>query len=120
MSDGTLYARLGGEDKIRAVAVDIVGNHLENAVIKSRFANGDRHKLAALAAEFICMGTGGPQKYTGKDMLAAHRGMNISEQEYLAVTDDIMAALDKHGVGAREKQEVLAIVYGLKGDIIRV
>ena len=44
--------------------------------------------------------------------------MNISEQEYLAVTDDIMAALDKNGVGEQEKQEMLMIAYTLKGEIL--
>jgi hemoglobin len=28
-------------------------------------------------------------------MLATHKGMNISEQEYLAVMDDILGALKK-------------------------
>jgi len=46
--------------------------------------------------------------------------MNINETEYLAVLDDVMAALDKHGVGQREKEEILSILYGLKGEIIRV
>lgn len=46
--------------------------------------------------------------------------MNISEQEFLGVLDGIMAALDKNGVGEREKQEMLSIAYSLKGGIIRV
>ena len=66
------------------------------------------------------MGTGGPQEYTGRNMLDTHRGMNISEQEYMEVLDDIIAALDKNGVGDREKQELLMIAYSLKGEILRV
>ena len=46
--------------------------------------------------------------------------MNINEAEYLAVIDDIMAALDKNGIGEREKQEVLMICYSLKGEILHV
>lgn len=53
-------------------------------------------------------------------MLSAHLGMNINEAEYMAAIDDVLAALDKHGVGSREKEEVLAILYGLKGEILRV
>lgn len=119
-SPASLYERLGGEAKIRAITVDIVDNHLRNEVVRPRFASSDRNKLIKIAGDFICMGTGGPQQYTGKDMRAAHRGMNISEQEYLAVVDDIMAALDRHGVGDREKQEMLAIAYSLKGEILRL
>ncbi|OZA30122.1 MAG: group 1 truncated hemoglobin, partial [Hydrogenophilales bacterium 17-61-9] len=61
-----------------------------------------------------------PETYTGRDMRTAHKGMNISEQEYVAVVDDILGAMDKNNLGADEKKDVLAILYSLKGDIIRV
>jgi len=119
-AEATLYERLGGEHSIRAIATDIVDNHLRNELVRPRFADSDRGRLIGLATEFICMGTGGPQRYSGKDMRAAHRGLNISEQEYMAVIDDILAALDKHAVGPRERSEMLAIAYGLKGEILRL
>jgi hemoglobin len=53
-------------------------------------------------------------------MLDAHRGMNISEQEYVAVMDDILDALDEHGVGKREQEEFLMIAYSLRGEILHV
>jgi hemoglobin len=49
-----------------------------------------------------------------------HRGMNISEQEYMAVVDDILVTLDKHKVDDQTRKDVLAIVYSLKDEIIRV
>ena len=73
-----------------------------------------------MAFEFFCAGTGGPEPYTGKDMLAAHKGMNISEQEYLAVMDDIVEAMTKNAIDAATQNEVIAILYSLKGNIIRV
>ena len=120
MTDATLYERLGGEAKIRRIAAEIFDNHIKNDVVKVRYADSDRDDVVRVVTEFICMGTGGPQQYTGKDMLAAHRGMNINEQEYMAVIDDIMAALDSNGVGEREQQEMLSIAYSLKGDILHV
>ena len=120
MSEGTLYERLGGEEKIRAIATDALDNHLNNETINARYQDSDRERLIQTVTEFVCMGTGGPQQYTGKDMLSTHRGMNINAAEYLAVVDDIMAALDNNGVGEREKQEMLMIAYSLKGDILHV
>ena len=120
MSTTTLYERLGGETNIRAIAADIFDNHSRNPLVQTRFAQSNRDRMIAVVTQFVCMGTGGPQKYEGQDMRTAHQGMNISEQEYLSVVDDIMAALDKHQVGAGEKQEVLSIAYALKGEIIRV
>ena len=40
--------------------------------------------------------------------------------QFVAVLDDAMAALDKNGIGQREKEEVLAIFFSMKGDIVRV
>ena len=53
-------------------------------------------------------------------MLATHKGMNVSEQEFIAVVDDITWALDKHGMTDDSKKDVLAILYSLKEEIIRV
>lgn len=118
MNEPSLYQRLGGEDKIRAITTDIFDNHMKNHVVNARYKDSDRSKVIDTVTSFICAGTGGPQEYTGKDMLTTHRGMNINGTEYLAVIDDIMAALDSNGVGEREKQEVLMIAYSLKGEIM--
>ncbi len=119
--ENTLYERLGGEVGIRKLANDIAENHLDNPLIKTRFEIvEDMDKTKQLVFEFICAGTGGPQAYTGVGMLKAHTGMNISEQEFIAVVDDIMAAMDQNNLGEREKNDMLAIAYSLKGEIIRV
>ena len=52
-------------------------------------------------------------------MRAAHRGMNVNEQEYVAVMDDILCVLGKHGIDEATKKDVLAILYSLKDDIVR-
>lgn len=46
--------------------------------------------------------------------------MNISEQEYMAAMDDILAALAKNEVDSATQGEVTAVLYSLKGQIIRV
>ncbi|QFU25225.1 group 1 truncated hemoglobin [Shewanella eurypsychrophilus] len=114
----SLYERLGGEDKIARIAADIFDTHATNPTVASRYQDSDRERVIKVVTEFLCAGTGGPQDYTGKSMPEAHRCMNISETEYLAVIDDIMAALDKNEVGEQEKQELLMIAYSIKGEII--
>ena len=55
----------------------------------ARYVNIDRDKGIQLVFEFLCSATGGPQEYTGRDTLTTHKGMNISEQEFMAVLDDL-------------------------------
>lgn len=120
MNEPTLYERLGGEEKIRGIANTIFDKHLENPVINNRYADSVREDVIPKLVGFLCEGTGGPQKYTGKDMLTTHRGMNISEQEFMAVLDDIMEALQEHGVAEREQQELLYANYAMRKEIVRV
>ena len=117
----TLYQRLGGAPGIAALVDDVIAAHLVNPVVKTRFENiKDLDHAKKMAREFFCVGSGGPETYTGKDMLAAHKGMNISEQEFLAVTDDIVGAMGKQGLSDDTKKDVIAILYSLKNQIIRV
>ena len=117
----TLYQRLGGANGIARLVDNVIAAHLDNPIVKARFENvKDMEHAKRMACEFFCAGTGGPESYTGKDMLAAHKGMNISEQEYLAVMDDIVGAMNKHKLDDGTKNDVIAILYSLKGNIIRV
>ena len=117
----TLYQRLGGAEGMARLVDDVVAAHLSNPIVKTRFENvKDLDHLKKMACEFFCAGSGGPETYTGKNMLAAHKGMNISEQEYLAVMDDIVGAMNKNRLDEDAKKDVIAILYSLKGEIIRV
>lgn len=117
----TLYERLGGEDRIQRLVTDLMDNHYRNPLIKARFeAIEDRALAERHAVEFLCAGSGGTQTYTGKDLRSAHKHMNISEQELVAAIDDIVAAMTKNGYGDAEKNEVVAILYSLKGDVLRL
>lgn len=116
----SLYERLGGYDGIAAITEDIWNNHMGNDVVKQRYVDSDPENVKRLVREMFCAGTGGPETYTGKDMLSAHRGMNINNDEFVGVIDDVLGALDKNGVGQRERDEVLSILYSMKGEIVHV
>ena len=95
--------------------------HLVNPAVRPRFENiEDMDHAKEMAHQFFCAGSGGPVAYSGRDMRTTHKGMNISEQEYLAVMDDIVGAMTKHGLSDETKKDVIAILYSLVGDIVRV
>jgi hemoglobin len=116
----SLYERLGGTEGITAIASDLVDLHIANPRIAPRYVNSDIDQVKHLAATFFIAGSGGPSVYEGKDMLTAHKGMNIDSAEFIAVLDDAMEALEKNGIGQREKEEVLSILYGMKSEIVHV
>ena len=116
----SLFERLGGTDKITQVSGDIVDLHMKNKAISNRFVNSDIDKLKKTVSEFFITGTGGPSLYKGKDMLTVHKGMNISAIEFVAVLDDSLEAMQKNGIGQREQEEVLFILYSMRNDVILV
>ncbi|ETN95023.1 hemoglobin [Zhouia amylolytica] len=121
----SLYHRLGELKGIEAIVDDAVDAHMTNPTVKSRFTpllEDPNHfkQVRQHLIDFFAAGAGGNIDYKGMDMLKAHKGMNISKGEYLAVMDDIMGALEKHNIDEPTKKDVLAIIYSLREQIIGV
>ena len=62
--------------------------------------------------------SGGPLKYTGKSMVEAHKGMGITDKEFNSLVNDLVLALNKFNVPAKEQTDLLGILGGLKGEIV--
>lgn len=123
MDTTPLFERLGRSSGIERIVDEVARRHLENPVIAARFRPYLQHpdRLQALKthlARFLEMGSGGPQRYAGRDMRSAHAGMNISPAEYMAAMEDILAALEHAGIDEQTRKDVLAMAWALKGDII--
>lgn len=118
VTDKPLFERLGGLDAIKAVVDDFIGNVAADPAINARFANADINNLKAKLVEQICEATGGPCKYTGKDMVTAHTGMKISDAEFGALVGDLKKSLDKFKVPEREQTELLTALGSMKPDIV--
>jgi hemoglobin len=119
----TLYSRLGGKKAIKAVVDEFVNNCAGDTRINKFFADTakDPKRLAKFKTNLvnqICQASGGPCKYTGKDMKTAHKGMGITDADFNALVEDLVKALDKFNVGATEKNELLGALGGMKGDIV--
>ncbi len=118
-AEQTLYERIGGKQKVKAIVEDIWNNHSKNPIVKDRFATSDPEYVKARVFEIFAAATGASNvEYTGKDMKTAHMGMNINEMEFNAVVDDVLAACEKHKVGQQERNEVLAILWSVRKDIV--
>ena len=116
----SLFDRIGGRAGLEKIVPDVVQLHMENPIVGERFRNAKKPpaELARLAIEFFATGLSGNPTYDGMSMPAAHAGMGINEAEYIAVLDDILAALQKHGVGPQEQAELLYIAYTMKSEIL--
>jgi hemoglobin len=121
-SDKPLFERLGGLDAISAVVDQFLANVVADARINARFANADAKHLRQMLIDQICDATGGGPivgcKYTGKTMVEVHTGMQITDDEFNALVDDLVKALDQLKVPAKEKGELLSALGGMKPDVV--
>ncbi len=119
--DKSLYERLGGYDAIAAVSDDFI-QRLSTDPQFQRFFTGfsadSKKRLRQLIVEQLCAAAGGPCFYTGRSMKASHAGLGITERDWQASAAHLVASLDKFKVPQKEKDEVLAIVSSVKGDIV--
>ena len=117
----SLYQRLGGREGIALVVGDFVANMAGDARVNARFKDmkGPQiERLKSHLADQICDATGGPCAYLGRDMKTTHQGMGVSETEWNATVENLVKALDKRGVPAKEQSELLALLGPMKGDIV--
>ena len=121
---GSLYRRLGGMPAIQAVVDDFVTRILADERVNRWFAHAAADPENARAyktklADLICQGTGGPCKYTGADMFAAHKGRGITEDAFNAVVSDLVATLDNLKVPEKEKGQLLGLLAPMKPAIVQ-
>jgi hemoglobin len=123
MKETSLYDRLGGKKAITAVVDEFVSRVAGDDRINKFFAAtaADQKRLAGFKMKLvdqICEASGGPCKYKGKDMKAAHTGMGVVGADFDALVQDLVGALDKFNVGAREKDQLLGALAPMRTDIV--
>ena len=114
----SLYNRLGGKPAITAVVDDFVARVAADRRMNRFFANTDVPPFKAKLVDQICEASGGPCKYTGKDMKTAHAGMGVANIDFDALVEDLVTTLDKFKVPEKEKGELLGVLGPMRKDIV--
>lgn len=126
--DGTqvLFNQLGGYGVIGDLVSDILIEVSLDDRINGRFANADLVQLNRLLVEQLCQATGGYCVYSGADMRTVHTGMNISQDEFNAMVEDTLTALDDLNIdytypdfsGGLPADTLMLTLAGMQGDIV--
>jgi len=116
----TLYDRLGGKAAITAVVDQFVTNVADDKRINARFSTTDIPRLKKNLVDQVCMASGGPCTYSGRDMTTTHAGMKITTADFNALVEDLVASLNKFKVSETEKKDLLGILGPMKKDIVEI
>ncbi len=124
MSQGpqkSLYQRVGGYDALAAVTDDFIGRLVGDPRFEKFFAGfsiDSKKRIRQHLLDQLCVATGGPCVYLGRDMKTTHGGLGITEADWDAAVKHLVASFDKFKVPKKEKAELLALVSSLKKDIV--
>jgi hemoglobin len=117
----SLYERLGGYNAIAAVVDDFIGRLVTDKRFERFFVGHSRDSQKRIRQHIVdqlCAAAGGPCIYTGRSMKDSHEGLNISEDDWKAAVDHLVASLDKFKVPKRERDDMLGAVSKFKNDIV--
>ena len=113
-----LYRELGGTDGITKV-VDLFLARVDNDLrINLFFEQTDHKDLRTLVIEQFCEATGGPCKYSGRSMEEAHSGMNLSDADFAAFVQDLIAAMDDLKVPKASQDKLLGLLGPMKPQVV--
>ena len=120
-SEKSLYERLGGYEAICAASDDLIARIQSDPQLGGYWkgqSNSTKRKERQLIVDFLVAAFGGPAYYNGREMKPTHEGIGITDRDWDVFAGHAVATLDNFGVQGKEREEFLAAVAGLKGDIV--
>jgi hemoglobin len=102
--------------------VDIFyGKVLADPLINRFFTNVDMEALRRKQKAFLTLAFGGPNKYTGRGLRAAHSAAvkdGLNDSHFDAVARNLQATLDELKVPAELAGQVMAILASARNDVL--
>jgi hemoglobin len=117
--DATLYQQIGGAAGIARLVEIFYSKVLADPELSGFFANVEMAKLRRMQAELFSAALGGPQRYSGRSMVEAHRHLQIGLHDYQRFVRHLFETLDAAGFGLtdQERYEVIGRLNVLTNDV---
>jgi hemoglobin len=115
-----LYEQIGGAEGISRLIDAFYSRVLADPGLKRFFAGVEMAKLRRMQVELFSAALGGPQRYSGRPMIQAHRHLKIGLQDYQRFIRHLFDTLDDAGFGLSEQEryEVVGRLNVLTSDVI--
>jgi hemoglobin len=95
----SIYERIGGAPAVSATVDELYDRVMADPELSGYFARTDMRRQKAHLRAFVAEALGGPKRYRGRDMHAAHAGLGITPAAFDRVVAHLVGALASLGVG---------------------
>jgi hemoglobin len=114
----TLYDDIGGEAKVRAVVQTLYDALFDDVMVGFLFQGKDKAHIVAQQVAFTCRFLGGPQRYEGKALPAAHSALPLLPGHFDRRHHLLELALATHAVPEAVKRAWLQIDESLRPSVL--
>jgi len=117
-ADDALYRAFGERDGLVKIIADATDRWVADDRIKDTFDNINLDRFKKLLVDQLCELTGGPCKYTGRNMYEAHKGLHLNQAEFNALVEDLQLAMDKYDIPFSTQNRLLAMLAPMERDSV--
>ena len=114
----SVYEAIGGRAALTAAVDDFYGRLLADPVLGPLFPMGAGARHRAYVVTILGEALGGPERYRGPDIAAAHRGLGINDAHFDRAAFHLRATLDGLSVPRHLADHIVGIVAGLRPAVV--
>lgn len=114
----SLYHKLGGKAAIDAAVEAFYVKVLADNRVKDFFSDVNMAKQRRKQKEFLSFAFGGPLPWTGKDMRKAHEGLELTEEHFNAIAENLVNTLKDLKIDQALIDQVVAVALTTKDDVL--
>ncbi len=119
----SLYARLGGRKGISRLARDLFGRVVSDERLSRFWVNRSTFGVLReeqLLVSYLSEASGGPGRYVGRNILSAHRGLEIDARDWRIFEMHLHDVLASHHLDDRTRREIDGFMVQLQPQIVGV
>jgi len=114
----SIYDELGGRDSMRTAVSVLYRRIIDDEALRPWFEDIDVDRLTAHQRSFLAAAFGGPQTFSGRDLAAAHAGMEITDEAFDHVVSMLVSVLDDLGAAPQVLTKVAERLDSLRGEVV--
>jgi len=117
-SPSTLFDRIGGRSGVGTVVTAFYARVTADPLLAGWFDGVEMARLVAHQRRFLAAALGGPDRYGGRDLFAAHRRLGITDDAFDRVAGHLATALTDLGVHDDDVATIIGSVAGLRSVVV--
>ncbi len=114
----SLFDKYGGFSTVSQIVRSFYKEIGASQTLKPYFEGVDLEALITHQTKFLSQVLGGPAQYTGRELGQSHAKLNITEDAFSEVAEILQDVLEDHDVEDADVASIMAIVGGVKGQIV--